>query len=1642
MTESREPQSAAPGTVPAPAEQLRQRWRQGQRPDVWQFLEPLGDLPPAALVAVLAVDQQQRWHAGERVPAEDYLRRCPALAADVERALELVYGEFLLREGRGEAPRLEEYAARFPPYAARLRTQIELHRALGGSAGTAGPSPVPAGTGGLPAVEGYEVLEELGRGGMGVVYKARHLRLDKVVALKVLPARAQDAPERVARFLREMKAIGSLDHPNVVEAHDAGVAAGTVYLVMKLIEGTDLAQLVRQRGPLPVAEVCDLARQAALGLDYLHGRGLVHRDLKPSNLMRTPDGTLKILDLGLARWRTEAASDDDLTGAGQVLGTADYLAPEQVRRAAPVDSRADLYGLGGTLFYLLTGRAPFAHHPGSFAKLEAHCTEAPPDVRGLRPEVPAALAELVSRLLAKKPEDRPQTPGEVRDRLRAAGPAPGENERAEVQALPRTGTSAPPAPADPGGDPGFDLPEVWVEQQSHVRGFIGREAVLSAVAAWIDARAPGGYLLLLGPPGQGKSALMAELARREHARGGCLLHMVKSHRDPRRFVPSLIGQASRLARARFGDAAYRGDLEDLRNALVQALEAVRERTGRAVVVLDALDELAGRDEQRPLEFLPPALPEGVRVVLTCRPDVPLVEALRSRLAGLEERPVPPLSEADFRDLLAARLGAQALRLLEDTVDLTSVFARLGGNPLFLRAAVERIAAEVGQAGREGRAPRVEVGELPASYAAFFRDVYNRLGERAGTRWTSAEGRHKARLLQLLCVAREPLGCAELAGLMAAQGEALPPEDCRDRVDEMSPYLLDTGGGRFQPWHQGLTDYVRQEVLGAAGVRQVEETFCRWLGTEGRTPYGLRHRLGHLLGAGRADEAARLLTDLAFPEAKAEAGLVFDLAADFGRAAGLQGHASGPLLRLVEEALRTDLHFLARHPGALFQCLWNRCWWYDCPEAERHQDPPEGGWAAPGPPWRRPGPKLYGLLEEWRRGKEARSPGFVWLRSLRPPPAPLGAGLRAVYRGPAGPAKVMAFSRDGALIASAGDDRVVRVWEAATGAERACLRGHLGQVDSLAFAPDGRRLATGSADGTARIWDVATGAERVRLRSPGGRGIQGVAFAPDGRLFATGSSDGSVWLWDAVATARECLDRHGGAVLALDFSSDGKRLATGSSDGTVRVWDVATGEQLVCLGDNVTNPSRFLRRVFGLSDDAANVGHGASVTSVAFAPDGRRVVSGSRDRTVRVWDLAGPPALLCLCGHEEWVQSVAFSPTGERIASGSLDQTVRLWDAASGRPAACYQGHDDGVAEVAFSADGRAVLSGSYDGAARLWDAAGGAGLAGPRQHTGSILYLACSADGRRLASASVDGTVRVWDTATGAEVACLRGHEKPVRDAAFAPDGERVVSGSSDGTVRVWDVATGAEVACMRGHTEKVMSVAFAPDGRRVVSGSHDATVRLWDAATGEEVACLRGHIGFVAHVVYSPDGSHLASGSWDHTVRVWDPATATEQARLDGHYAAVTSIAFSGDGRRLVSGSLDRTVRVWDLATGAELGCLWGHDEGVMAVAFSDDGRYVASEGADHALRRWDVSDGRCLEVLDGGGDVSALAAGTGRFPWRAVARGSETVVERKAGDARAWFPTQLAALVTLPGGRGWAGAVRRDLYLIALEGDAGPGG
>jgi hypothetical protein len=290
---------------------------------------------------------------------------------------------------------------------AECRRVAALVEGLG--AAEAGPGP-PA----LGDLGQYELLEELGAGGMGRVYKARHRLMDRVVALKVLRGRWLGRPGTVSRFRQEIRALARLDHPHIVRAHDADQAGGQHFLVMEYVEGTDLARRVRERGPLPVAEACACVRQAATGLQHAHDHGLIHRDVKPANLIQTADGQVKLLDLGVALFAA------DVPEADLVVGTADYMAPEQWQPMGSLDGRADVYGLGCTLYCLLTGRPPFEgpEYVTREQKRQAHEGEPPPSVRSLRPDVPAGLAAVLDRMLAKDPAARYASPGEVADALR------------------------------------------------------------------------------------------------------------------------------------------------------------------------------------------------------------------------------------------------------------------------------------------------------------------------------------------------------------------------------------------------------------------------------------------------------------------------------------------------------------------------------------------------------------------------------------------------------------------------------------------------------------------------------------------------------------------------------------------------------------------------------------------------------------------------------------------------------------------------------------------------------------------------------------------------------------------------------------------------------------------------------------------------------------------------------------------------------------------------------------------------------------------------------------------------------------------------------------------------------------------------
>ncbi len=369
----------------------------------------------------------------------------------------------------------------------------------------------------------YVLLERLGEGGFGQVFKARHQLMNRVVAVKVIRKDRLGNAEAVRRFQREIRAAAQLSHPNIITAYDAALVGDTYLLVMEFVAGVDLKRLVELRGPLPVPEACGYVRQAALGLQHAQENGLVHRDIKPANLLLAArGGVVKILDMGLARLRDLRDNDQtppELTQDGAVMGTPDYMAPEQSLGSHDVDIRADLYSLGCTLFYLLTGRPPF---PGGTLgqKIARHQMEVPPAVTEQRPDIPSALGAVVRKLLAKRPEERYRTPAETAAALKpfcgaalaravpVAVPLPAGSGSGVGQVFPRAiplGAGPPPAgsadetlavagaesvanspPPLPAGRPA----RWWAQVRRHRRVAIGGGLLVLVLLLWLALK-PG-----------------------------------------------------------------------------------------------------------------------------------------------------------------------------------------------------------------------------------------------------------------------------------------------------------------------------------------------------------------------------------------------------------------------------------------------------------------------------------------------------------------------------------------------------------------------------------------------------------------------------------------------------------------------------------------------------------------------------------------------------------------------------------------------------------------------------------------------------------------------------------------------------------------------------------------------------------------------------------------------------------------------------------------------------------------------------------------------------------------------------------------------------------------------------------------------
>ena len=568
----------------------------------------------------------------------------------------------------------------------------------------------------------------------------------------------------------------------------------------------------------------------------------------------------------------------------------------------------------------------------------------------------------------------------------------------------------------------------------------------------------------------------------------------------------------------------------------------------------------------------------------------------------------------------------------------------------------------------------------------------------------------------------------------------------------------------------------------------------------------------------------------------------------------------------------------------------------------------------------------------------------------------------VLRGHSGPIWSAAFAADGSRAVTAADGKAT-VWSVEDGSMITEMRCHESTIYGIVFSPDGQMLATAAGDGSVRLWDAATGEQRAVFApewpaSARDQNIYGVAFSADGARLAAACGDGVVRLWDLgraldTQSAPVTLLGHTRRVFAVCFSPDGRWIASASEDATARLWNVENGS---------------VGGVFR---------HSLRVNGVAFNASGSRLATVSADAILRLWDPATGRTELELVGHRDAVWGVARL-SAERFVTAAADTTARVWDGDRGDQPILADGAGDtagegqGVRGVAYSPDGRLAATATSRGLVQLWDPVTCRNVRDIPAGRSRVNSVEFSPAGDLLAAGCGDGVTRLIRVADSTEVGRFAGHSGPVFAAAFSPDGcllasagdqrgsgtDGVSSGSGQaGTVRIRRLPGGDDAVAPLEHPGSVYGAAWSPDGTRLATACGDGLVRVWDAAAGRLQRTLAGHRLAVNWVAFSPDGSRLASCASDGTVRFWDARDGRLLAVLEEPVGQVWEVAFSPDGSRLAGVGADGCLHLWHAESGRHLLALGGHSAQAWGVVFAPDGTGILTGAQDGTARLWGVS-------------------------------------------------------------------------------------
>jgi len=1370
----------------------------------------------------------------------------------------------------------------------------------------------------------YQLLAKLGEGGMGAVYKARQTRLKKIVALKVLPKERTADPRAVTRFEREMEAVGQLSHPNIVQAYDARDIDATTVLVMEYVDGKDLGELLKCVKSLRIADACEVVRQTALGLQYAHEHGMVHRDIKPSNLMLAsgagcqpaiqagpqtsagwqPAPLVKILDLGLALLSTDKPGQGELTSTGAAMGTADYMAPEQVSDAHAVDIRADIYGLGCTLYKLLTGQAPFSgpQYKTPAEKLVGHLKETPPPVQLLRTDMPPELVAVIERMMAKRPDDRFATPAEV---AAAIAPFAAGCDLARVSAAAADGVAAREQSSvgtDPhvssgvvGTDSGRKLPSPVLGRGAGGEGGRHRHRFgvkgIIAIALGLSAVVLLGVLIKMRTS---EGTLIVEVDDDPGA-------IVQVLNDKNEIVIERKGEKGSVT---IGVAPGKGRLRLVKDGVELfaqdfSLVSGGKETIRATLEPNAITQNSNADLKSQISDFKSPLPAIGSLI---GPD------------GKWKLPpgAPPPAIAPFDAKQAKEHQAAWAKYLGVPVEITnSIGMKLMLIPPgeFMMGSPKELVDEELKAHGDDQwyADRLPT-EAPRHHVRITRPFY--MGRHMVTQeeyqWVmganpsefSATGKSKDKIAGQ-DTKRFPVDnvswddavefCNRLTEIttekVANRQYRLPTEaqwEDASRTGSAGRFSFSSGSGT------NLVGAEEQELFDYAWL--VNNSRGRPHAVDGRlaSPWGIHDIYGNM---------EEWCQDWFNKDYYAKAPVNDPAGPPEGSGRVLRGGSWLHYAWQCRSAFRT-----MEGPGIRWRDIGFRV---SLVFPEKPIEPT----TVPDEPIVRPTPVHLDLKPD-AKAWDLKPGSPLNPASLVLKPAAI-KGLRSwtleTCASLEGWEATGQLSPDDKLYATGDFDGVIRFLDPTNGKLRIALVNPELEIRAITWSPDSAYVAVGSMNGAVRIWNVANGILVISPPCSSTNAIRMLAWSPDGMFLAIARwGESSVDLWNVrearqLAVLQEPADVNR-PVFFLAWSADGKQLMV-TTHLAVRIWDVA-GARLVRTLDSQSAEDQVGR------------------CAAAWSPDGKRIATLCDNGKVKFFDSTYSLVVSGEIGGPVWLRTcMAWSPDGLHLAGGHFSG-CQVLNTHTGL-------QEFGIDGLEFS-DESSGLSWLQDSTGLLCTHMGSGIVIAMDAHSGKPLWkvagrhvndgtnigisLCVSPDGRQYATAPCRDHLYTWDVMQGAPAQDFGSIFSSHVQVAWSNDGRLAVAGGSwwsenDGGRRIWNPRKPGESHLY--HDGGCRCAAWSPDGKTLARGGRDVLISTSDS---EDPRRVFHRDSGVARLAWGTNNSTLAAGLDNNKVVILEMPSGKvlrtlEREGLDG---GIRYLVVLTDGR-LVAASQNGFISVWN---------------------------------------------------------------------------------------------------------------------------------